>query len=320
MSDTRTSHKCCIPVRENVALAERETLSEISELDSATSEIPNLETVSIGGEWFIMGSSDPQHAGDGESPERSVWVDEFRLSTTAVSNRDFYRFVDATGYVTDAQRAGSSFVFHLQVENTKACRASGVAPWWLDVPGASWCNPEGLGTTIEDRDNHPVVHVTRNDALHFCRWAGVRLPTEAQWEYAARGGLVSQPYPWGSDLTPQGKHLCNIWQGEFPNINVANDGFAGTAPVNEYAANAYGLFNMTGNVWEWTADRFTNMHSPKPIKNPAGPLNGDQYVAKGGSYLCHESYCLRYRTSSRQALDASVSTSNVGFRVACESL
>jgi len=318
VSHSKSSKKCCIPATNNDVVEIQEPLSDINTHDGMKRVNPTIETSSIGGDWFMMGSTDSSHPEDGESPVRSVWVDEFRLSTTAVSNKDFHRFVDATGYVTDAQRAGSSFVFYLLIENAQTHTASGVAPWWLDVRGASWCHPEGPGSTIEDRGNHPVVHVTRHDALRYCQWAGARLPTEAQWEYAARGGMESKPYPWGAELMPQGRHHCNIWQGDFPSFNDANDGFIGTAPVNEYAANAYGLFNMTGNVWEWTADRFTNMHSPRSIKNPAGPLNGDQYVAKGGSYLCHASYCLRYRTSSRQALDASVSTGNVGFRVSLD--
>ena len=320
MSNSDPLPPCCIPATRNSVAQNKQTLPA-SEVNSGLADIkPVIETVSIGGDWFAMGSTDSSHPEDGEGPVRRVWVDEFRLATTAVSNDDFQRFVDATGYITDAQRANSSFVFHLLVNKAQTYTASEVASWWLDICGASWCSPEGPGSTIEGRGNHPVVHISRNDALRYCQWAGARLPTEAQWEYAARAGLESQPYPWGAELTPNAEHHCNIWQGDFPQINNAQDGFVGTAPVDEYAANAYGLFNMTGNVWEWTADRFTNMHSPRSIKNPIGPLNGDRYVAKGGSYLCHASYCLRYRTSSRQALVASVSTGNVGFRVSLETV
>lgn len=276
------------------------------------------DTACIGGEWFEMGSADAPHPEDGESPVRSVWVDQFRVATTAVSNREFRRFVDATNYRTEAERAGSSFVFHLFLENAHAAPASGVAPWWRDISGACWHSPEGSGSTVEDRWDHPVVHISRDDALQYCRWSGARLPTEAEWEYAARGGLASQPYPWGGELLPDGKHQSNIWQGDFPNTDTGDDGFQGTAPVREYTANAYGLFNMTGNVWEWVADRFTHMHSPRAVKNPTGPLNGNRFVAKGGSYLCHQSYCLRYRTSSRQALLTSVSAGNLGFRIAID--
>jgi len=277
--------------------------------------VSDIDTVRIGGEWFDMGSNDSQHPEDGESPVRSVWINQFSLATTAVCNKDFQRFVDATNYVTQAERAGSSFVFHLLCDDIQTLPVSSVAPWWRDVPGACWSAPQGVGSSLEERWDHPVVHITREDALHYCQWLGARLPTEAEWEYAARGGLAMKPYPWGDELTVNGEHRCNIWQGEFPNTNTNQDGFVDTAPVREYASNAYGLFNMTGNVWEWVADRFTNMHSPRAVKNPTGPLNGNRFVAKGGSYLCHESYCLRYRNSSRQALVASVSTGNVGFRV-----
>jgi len=276
----------------------------------------HISTVTVAGDWFDMGCTDAAHPQDGEGPVRSVWVDRFSLATTAVNNRDFKAFADATGYQTDAERAGSSFVFHLLMDHPSKAPPSDFAPWWRDVPEACWRLPEGEGSSIEDRWDHPVVHITRNDAIQFCRWSGTRLPTEAEWEFAARGGLQSQAYPWGAELLPDNRHRCNIWQGEFPDINTADDGFIGTAPVTAYRANAYGFFNMTGNVWEWVADRFTNMHSPRSDRNPKGPLNGDRFVAKGGSYLCHESYCLRYRTSSRQALAGCVSAGNLGFRVA----
>ncbi len=272
--------------------------------------------IRVAGDWFDMGAADAPHPADGEGPVRSVRVDQFMLASTVVSNLDFRQFTDATNYLTDAERAGSSFVFHLFLKSVTGTPAFSVAPWWREVAGACWQAPEGPDSNLGERWDHPVVHVTRNDALQYCRWSGARLPTEAEWEFAARAGLASQPYPWGSELLPDGRHCCNIWQGEFPNINTGSDGFAGTAPVNAYIANAYGFYNMSGNVWEWVADRFTNLHSPRAVKNPRGPLNGDRFVAKGGSYLCHESYCLRYRTSSRQALPASVAAGNLGFRIA----
>lgn len=279
-----------------------------------------IDSVSIGGEWFAMGCAQSPHPEDGEGPVRSVWVDQFGLATTAVSNREFQHFVDSTGYQTNAERTGSSFVFHLFSEHLQCAAASVVTPWWRDVSGACWHAPEGSGSSIKGRYDHPVVHVTRRDALQYCQWSGTRLATEAEWECAARGGLVSQPYPWGSELVPAGKHRCNIWQGNFPYVDTGEDGFAGTAPVRQYGANAFGLFNMTGNVWEWVADRFSSLHSPRRTKNPTGPLNGDRFVARGGSYLCHHSYCLRYRTSSRQALASDTSTGNLGFRVAFDVL
>lgn len=342
MVNRDNSDICCIPAR----LATIDGGSEITneqrryasdhgfdrndtqrvELSSkASSAVPNrrvastdIDTVAIAGGWFDMGSTDSAHPEDGEGPIRSVWVDEFQLATTAVSNRDFQIFVDATNYQTDAEHVGSSFVFHLLLEDATLTPASGAAPWWRNVSGACWHSPEGSGSSINDRWDHPVVHITRSDAMAFCRWSDKRLPTEAEWERAARGGLLSQAYPWGAILRPDGEHRCNIWQGEFPNANTVDDGFVGTAPVTQFTANAFGLFNMTGNVWEWVADRFTNMHSPRPVKNPTGPLNGERFVARGGSYLCHESYCLRYRTSSRQALVNSASAGNLGFRVAAD--
>ena len=190
------------------------------------------------------------------------------------------------------------------------------APWWRQVTGACWHAPNGPRGSKPDCQDHPVTHIALDDALAYCRWSGTRLPSEAEWEFAARGGLKSQPYPWGQDLLPNGEHRSNIWQGSFPDHNTCDDGYDGTAPVTAYAANPYGFYNLTGNVWEWTADRFTTLHSPRPTRNPTGPLNGTARVAKGGSYLCHASYCYRYRTSSRQALSPTTTTGNLGFRVA----
>lgn len=314
MIKSDSSKACCIPDRHNRLPSAAGKQLSVSASDSLDRKA--RETVCLGGSWFEMGCAESPHPQDGEGPVRSVWIDKFALATTAVSNREFQRFVDATHYKTVAERVGSSFVFHLLLEDPRATTASALAPWWREVISACWKSPEGPGSSLDDRWDHPVVHITRDDALQYCRWSGARLATEAEWEFAARGGLISQPYPWGDELVPDGRHRCNSWQGNFPNSNALSDGYLGTAPVNEYASNAYGLFNMTGNVWEWVADKFTHMHSPRETKNPKGPLNGNQFVAKGGSYLCHESYCLRYRTSSRQALQASVSTGNLGFRVA----
>lgn len=307
--------RCCIPDRQKTPLAKGQGGDKTIDRTS----VSNLhDTVGIGGDWFAMGWTTSPHPEDGEGPVRSVWVDQFSLAITAVSNREFQRFVDDTHYKTSAEVVGSSFVFYLLCENAQNYSASGVAPWWRDVPGACWRTPEGPGSSLDHQWDHPVVHITRDDALQYCRWSGTRLATEAEWEFAARGGLPSQPFPWGDELVGNGRHRCNIWQGDFPNINTQEDGYTGTAPVNEYPANAFGFYNMTGNVWEWVADRFSNMHSPRDTKNPKGPLNGDRFVAKGGSYLCHESYCLRYRTSSRQALQGCVSAGNLGFRVAMD--
>lgn len=329
MVDQNKSGQCCIPNPQDAVdslgemtdgqrrgVTDNEDNQEVSLVQPQPITASNIETVAISGGWFDMGCTDSAHPEDGEGPVRSVWVDPFRLAATAVSNREFQIFVSATNYQTDAERAGSSYVFHLFLDDSTQTPASGVAPWWCDVIGACWHSPEGCGSSVEDRWDHPAVHVTRNDAIQYCRWSGTRLATEAEWECAARAGLVSQAYPWGAELLPGGEHRCNIWHGAFPRNNTCADGFVGTAPVKHFPANAFGLFNMTGNVWEWVADRFTNMHSARPARNPKGPLNGDRFVARGGSYLCHESYCLRYRTSSRQALVPNVCAGNLGFRVA----
>ncbi len=264
-----------------------------------------------------MGADDGPHPQDGEGPVRDVFVNSFSLAATAVSIADFAAFVAATGYRTLAERAGSSFVFADFADPSIAGVAPAQAPWWRDVNGAYWNAPYGSHRPLHANDaRHPVTHIARQDALAYCDWTGTRLPSEAEWEFAARGGHDSMPFPWGMEREPDGIHHCNIWQGQFPTVNTCEDGYAGTAPVDAFAPNGFGFFNVVGNVWEWTADRFTTLHSPRPSRNPSGPLNGNTYVAKGGSYLCHASYCERYRTSSRQELRAETTTGNLGFRVA----
>lgn len=263
-----------------------------------------------------MGAEDGPHPEDGEGPIRNVWLSPFSISATQVTNREYSAFVQATGYRTLAERAGWSFVFHLLLPAAlRSAPRAAHAPWWHAIEGAHWSAPEGPGSTANDRPDHPVVHVALEDALAFCRWSGTRLPTEAEWEYAARGGVESQPFPWGAELEPGGIHFANVWQGDFPNENTADDGYVGPAPVGSYPANGFGLYDTIGNVWEWTSDRFANVHSPRDVRNPTGPLNGGHFSAKGGSYLCHASYCARYRNSSRQALAPDTTTGNIGFRV-----
>jgi formylglycine-generating enzyme required for sulfatase activity len=307
---SETGKRCCLPDRPGNPVHYSPVPIERAEHQSHT------RFCRLSGGWFDMGSDDAPHAEDGEAPCRSVWVDDFAIAATAVSNRDFERFVRAAGYLTQAEQRGSSFVFQAMPEDSSAHQAASVAPWWRDVPGACWRTPEGPGSLIENRMDYPVVHVSYQDALAYCQWSGCRLPTEAEWEYAARAGLARKPYPWGDLLEPEGEHRCNIWQGDFPARNSGDDGFIGTAPVTAFKPNAFGLYNMTGNVWEWVADRFTRLHSPRPVRNPKGPLNGEHFVAKGGSFLCHHTYCLRYRNSSRQSLSAESTTANLGFRVA----
>lgn len=258
----------------------------------------------IRGGTFWMGSDEDRYPEDGESPPRPVHVGGFGIAAHTVTNADFAGFVGATGYGTTAEREGWSFVFAGQLpEDFPPTRAVVEAPWWRQVHGATWLHPEGPASDLVGRSDHPVVHVSWIDAREFCRWAGGRLPSEAEWEYAARGGLEQCRYPWGDELTPGGEHRMNVFQGRFPETDTGEDGFAGTAPVDAFPPNGFGLYNATGNVWEWTADRF-------------GPGRPGQRVTRGGSYLCHDSYCWRYRCAARSGNTPDSSAGNIGFRMA----
>ncbi len=271
---------------------------------------------------FAIGSTDRwAYPEDGESPVREVEVSPFSIGAYAISNADFIGFVEATGYVTDAERYGWSFVFAgLLPDDFPPTQGVLHAPWWRKVEGAGWEHPEGPHSSIAERLDHPVVHISWTDADAYCAWAGGRLPSEAEWEFAARGGLDGKTYPWGNELEPDGEHRMNVWQGDFPARNTAADGFAGTAPVDSFRPNGYGLHNMTGNVWEWTADWFhPTFRQGDRRRDPAGPPSGTSRVQKGGSYLCHHSYCRRYRVAARQGSTPDSSTGNVGFRCARDS-
>jgi formylglycine-generating enzyme required for sulfatase activity len=256
---------------------------------------------------------------DGEGPVRPISLSPFEMDAFPVTNEDFSTFVDATNYRTEAEKFGWSFVFwaHVPEDRFESLVEDTVAatPWWCKVPGSFWRQPEGPGSNSRDRRTHPVVHVTWNDAASYAAWAGKSLPTEAQWEYAARGGLEQKLYPWGDELTPGGEHRCNIWQGQFPTYDTAEDGYAGSCPVGSFPPNAYGLYSMTGNVWEWCADWFQTSFSSRPIlRDPLGPSHGFGKVMKGGSFLCHASYCNRYRVGARTQNTPDSSASNIGFR------
>jgi formylglycine-generating enzyme len=258
--------------------------------------------IQLDGGIFLMGSDDPVgFPADQEGPVREVTVGPFAIAPCAVTNEQFAAFVDATGHVTEAERLGTSFVFAgLLPEDFPPTRAVAQAPWWRLVDGADWRRPEGPGSSLDGRGDHPVVHVSWTDAGAYCGWAGMRLPTEAEWEFAARGGLEQKLYPWGDELTPGGEHRCNIWQGTFPTHNTLDDGYLGTAPVHAFEPNGFGLHNTSGNVWAWCADWFDPSHR----------------AIRGGSYLCHRSYCNRYRVAARSGNTPDTSTGHMGFRVA----
>lgn len=267
---------------------------------------------------FSMGDAFGEgYPNDGETPVHEVALEGFQIDATTVTNSMFAAFIQATGYRTEAEQYGSSAVFHLlSTASTQDILGTAAgALWWLNVRGADWAHPTGPNSNWQDIADHPVVHVSHHDALAYCKWSGRRLPTEAEWEYAARGALHGMRYAWGNDLTPDGEHRCNIWQGTFPKANTREDGHAGTAPVRSFPPNGYGLYEMAGNVWEWCGDWFLpKYYRNSPIHDPQGPTIGAGRVMRGGSYLCHDSYCNRYRVAARTSNTPESSSGNLGFR------
>lgn len=311
-SERAEQSTCCGPSREpRNALPRPPTV-----LHSLGREAP--DAVEIPGGRAEVGTDRPGFAADGEGPHRWVSLKRFRMDRGAVTNARFMRFVEQTGYVTDAERFGWSFVFaegRLQRPPPPG-RVVG-AEWWVRTEGATWKHPDGPGSDVAGRLDHPVVHVSHDDALAFAAWAGGRLPTEAEWEHAARGGLRGAEYPWGTDEPgDQGPFPCNIWQGMFPERDTGGDGYRGTAPAISFAPNGYGLYNMCGNVWEWTDDRFRvrSLSRDARARNEAAARES-RFVLKGGSYLCHRSYCFRYRIPARIGNTADSTTSHTGFRL-----
>lgn len=267
---------------------------------------------------FRMGDSSGDHNPyDGELPLHEVTVAGFEIDATTVTNRQFEAFVSSTGYRTEAEKFGYSAVLHLAVEADRAdvMGPAGGAPWWFGVRGADWAHPGGRRSSLHGRHDHPVVHVSWNDAVAYCAWAGRRLPTEAEWEYASRGGLHAAKYPWGDAEVDESGWRANIWQGDFPRRNDAADGWLTTAPADAFEPNAYGLYQTVGNVWEWCADWYDpRFYNDSPTIDPAGPSTGEARVLRGGSYLCHISYCNRYRNSARSSNTPDSSMGNAGFR------
>lgn len=304
----QAEHACCVPGGHPHAPGDGSPAP-------ATSAPGVSAAVLLPGGEFVMGHDGPDgYPEDGEGPAHLVVLAPFRIDATAVSNARFAEFAAATGHVTQAERDGWSFVFAgLLPDDFPPTRGVADAPWWRAVEGADWRHPRGPGSDLDGIADHPVVHVTWDDAARFAAWSGGRLPSEAEWEYAARGGLAGVHYPWGADREPGGRHRMNVWQGVFPSSDTGADGYVGTAPVDAYPANGFGLHGVTGNVWEWCADWFSvRAYRTGP------PSTGEQRVMRGGSYLCHASYCFRYRVDSRSASTPDSATGNVGFRCAAD--
>ncbi len=313
----------------------------MSDTESSESHASGSRLVSIPAGTFRMGCDDRYRE---ESPVHSVAVDGFQMSATTVTTGQFRAFVEATGYVTVAERpldpadypgapkenlAPGSLVFTMTPGPVDLRH---INQWWTWAPGASWQHPEGPGSGVGDRLDHPVVHVAFEDAAAYAEWAGHALPTEAEWEYAARGGHEQRIFIWGDEAVPAGQYLANFWQGDFPWRNSEKDGFAGTAPVGSFPPNDYGLYDMAGNVWEWTTDWYVDHHTEDADKpccvpsNPRGPSVEASYdpaqpqfsiprrVVKGGSFLCADNYCQRYRPAARRPQMIDTGMSHQGFR------
>jgi formylglycine-generating enzyme required for sulfatase activity len=309
---------CCAPTQPRLARYAASIGASHTRPRATAGSLENMVRIEAGA--FYMGSESREAIPtDGEGPVRQVTLSAFYISKFAVTNEQFAEFVRKAGYRTEAERFGWSFVFrnHLEGKVVPPADVLPGTPWWVRVDGADWSHPEGPDSSVAVRPNHPVVHVSWNDAASYCEWAGYRLPTEAEWECAARGGLERKTYPWGDELTPEGSHRCNIWQGRFPDLDSGDDGFTTLAPADTLKPNGFGLFNTVGNTWEWCADHFhPSWHVEASRLDPVGPPSANTRVMKGGSYLCHQSYCWRYRNAARTGTPPDTSTGHIGFRVA----
>lgn len=303
---------CCGPSRASGALA-----PPVTEAPAKVGGAPQGMIRVPGGRSFV-GTDSPEIPQDGEGPERPVMLADFGLEAETVTVERFAAFVDATGYVTEAEQFGWTAVFFGDQAHLSAATAVGSRlPWWHSVDGATWRQPEGPGSTIDSRMGHPVTQVSWADAKAFATWVGGRLPSEAEWEHAARGGAERRRFPWGESEPNDETIYANIWQGQFPHRNTLADGYERTAPARSFEPNPLGFFNMAGNVWEWTADAFKvrSLSRQARLRN-AQALEHSEKVLKGGSFLCHISYCYRYRIAARMALSPDSAASNAGFRVA----
>jgi sulfatase modifying factor 1 len=303
----------------------------------AEGERHTIPQATIPAQTFVMGDRHGDDRwGDGEGPAHPVTLSAFDIDTTSVTNADFAKFVEVTGYRTEAETFGYSAVFHLVLaaDDEDVLGQPPQTPWWLGVAGAEWRHPGGRHSSIDGMHEHPVTHISWNDAQAYCSWAGRRLPTEAEWECASRGGLEGARYPWGDerggdergsverggdgrgdDERTAGAWRCNIWQGDFPALNTEADGFLATSPVHTFQPNGYGLWQTVGNVWEWCADWYDHgYYAVSSAEDPRGPVRGDARVMRGGSFLCHDSYCNRYRNSARSSNTPDSSMANTGFR------
>ncbi len=308
---------CCTPKHEGKA-----SFNESIDFQIKKTPINTDKMIFINQEVFFMGTDyEFSFTSDGEGPIRKVEIDNFYIDQFPVTNKDFDKFCTATGYKTEAEKFGWSFVFfQLVPEKTKENITESVSntPWWWKVNEAYWRQPYGPDSNIKDLENHPVVHISWNDANMYAKWIGKQLPSEAEWEMSARGGLEKKKFSWGEDDKDIYKK-CNIWDGKFPEKNTLKDGWLGTSPVDYFRPNNFDIYDTPGNVWEWCEDWFSSsfhqIERKKTRVNPIGPEYGSTKTMKGGSYLCHNSYCNRYRTSARTQNTPDSSTGNLGFRL-----
>ncbi len=303
------SKGCCTPARHDSGEGAGVTITP--------GDVRDVQpTVDIPGGAALIGTHAQVIPDDGEAPQRTKAVKAFRMTETTVTNAAFARFVQDTGFVTEAERFGWSFVFHSDVPRSipETQPVPGIE-WWRRVDGATWRDIHGPGTEDAFHPDHPAVQVSWNDAVAFANWCGGRLPTEAEWEHAARGGLGDVRFPWG-DAEPddESNFPCNIWQGQFPAHDTGADGWTGTAPARSFKPNGYGLYNMAGNVWEWTAEPFKVRSLKKNVQRKLQDMRGYKLL-KGGSFLCHRSYCYRYRIAARSGNSPDSATPHQGFRV-----